>query len=94
MLGNIIQLFLLRGITTLRWNNLPRIEEFTILDNIGLRLHIALLLCEIERSQNQNVNENLVMKKILFSAFPKLILSDISYSFKRYIRDNDRNIMD
>jgi putative hydrolase of HD superfamily len=84
---------MMRGVTTLRWNNLPRIEEFTILDNIGLRLHIALLLASIEISRGNKVNEELILKKILFSTFPKLILSDISYEFKKYITEIDPNIM-
>lgn len=85
---------MMRGVTTLRWNNLPRIEEFTILDNIGLRLHIALLLAKIETSRGSQVDEELILKKILFSTFPKLILSDISYEFKKYITEINPDIMD
>ena len=53
-----------------------------------------MLLCQIEKSHGNQVNEELVLKKILFSTFPKLILSDISYKFKKYIQETDPNIMD
>jgi hypothetical protein len=41
---------LTRGLSMKRWNNFPRIEDVSLLDNIGYTLHTALFLAYLEES--------------------------------------------
>jgi hypothetical protein len=40
-----------RGLTMKRWNNFPRIEEVSHLDNLGFVIHVALFLSYIEEQK-------------------------------------------
>jgi hypothetical protein len=40
-----------RGLTMKRWNNFPRIEEVSHLDNLGFVIHVALFLTYLEEKK-------------------------------------------
>lgn len=52
-----------------------------------------MLLCAIERKKNNSIDELLILKKILFSIFPIVILSDISRELKEYLNEKNPEIL-
>jgi len=52
MLGAILKLMLTRGISIKRWNNFPRVEYISLLDNVGFVIHIALFLAQKEEKES------------------------------------------
>jgi hypothetical protein len=40
-----------RGLTMKRWNNFPRVEDVSMMDNIGFVLHVALFLSHLEEEK-------------------------------------------
>jgi putative hydrolases of HD superfamily len=87
MIGGILKLMLSRGISMKRWNNFPRIEYISHLDNVGFVIHIALFLADIEeREKNIALDKEFIIKRILFHSLVGLILSDINAGTKDYIK--------
>lgn len=75
-----------------RWNNYPRIEDVSLLDNAWYTLHIALFLAYLEEKNGNYVDREFLMKRIIFNCFKSLILSDINSGTKTYILKNDSDI--
>jgi len=92
MVWNILRLLFTRGLSISRWNNFPRAVEITHLDNVGFVLHVALFLAYLEKENGEEVDMLYLMKKIIFTSFRDLVLSDINSGTKEYIRKIDPDI--
>lgn len=75
-----------------RWNNFPRIEDVSHLDNVWFVLHVALFLSFIEEENWTKIDKEFIIKRILFNSFPSLILSDINSWTKEYIIKNNKDV--
>lgn len=91
MVGNTLRLMLTRGLSMIRWNNFPRVIDIKQMDNVGMTLHTALFLSYHEESE---IDTLYLMKKIIFTSFADLILSDINSGTKNYIKKLDKKIFD
>ncbi len=95
MVGNILRLMLTRGLSIIRWNNFPRVVDIKQMDNVGATLHTALFLAYLEEKQTKKKIDTLyLMKKIIFTSFADLILSDINSGTKTYIKKLDTKIFE
>ncbi len=92
MIQVLIELLFFRWLTIHRWNNFPRIENISILDNAGFIIHIALFLAHIEEKNWSKIDREFLIKRVLFSVFSKLALSDINSWTLRYINKIDSEI--
>jgi putative hydrolase of HD superfamily len=86
MLGNIINL-IYRWLSTRRWNNYPRIEEFVENEHIALVLHVGYVLTKILNEQWKNINLLYIYKNIFWSSFFTFIYSDIKFDVKKHIKE-------
>jgi len=83
MVGNTLRLMLTRGLSIIRWNNFPRVVDIKQMDNVGATLHTALFIAYLEEQETgKKVDTLYLMKKILFTSFADLILSDINSGTK------------
>lgn len=92
MIGNLLKHMLTRGLSMKRWNNYPRIEDVSLLDNVWYTIHIALFLAHLEEKNGTKIDREFLMKRIIFNSFKSLIISDINSGTKDYILRNDKNI--
>jgi putative hydrolases of HD superfamily len=93
MIWNILKLMLTRGTNIKRWNNFPRVEYVSFLDNIGFVLHIALFLANIEEKQSINsLDKVYIIKKVMFWSLKWLMLSDINAGTRDYIRSINKEM--
>lgn len=76
---------LARGTKIKRWNNFPRIEYVSFLDNIGFVIHIALFLAHLEEKNGVRVDTLYIIKKVMFESLKGLMLSDINAGTRDYI---------
>lgn len=81
-----------RGLTMKRWNNFPRIEEVSHLDNLGFVIHVALFLSYIEEQKWKKVDKLFLIKRLIFSSFNRLVLADINSGTREYILSLDKEI--
>lgn len=92
MIQVLIELLFYRGLTIKRWNNFPRIEDVSILDNTWYIIHIALFLAHIEEDNWNKVDKEFIIKRVLFWIFSKLVLADINSGTVNYIKKIDPKI--
>lgn len=92
MIGMIVKNMLTRGLSMKRWNNYPRIEDMSLLDNVGYTMHIAQFLAYLEEQNGYKINREFLMKRIMFSSLKSLVLSDINSGTKTYILKNNPEI--
>ena len=92
MIGKLLKLMLTRGLSMKRWNNFPRIEDVSHLDNIWYKLHVALFLAYLEEKNGNKVDREFLIKKIIFSSFRWLVISDIHSWTRDYIMEIDPDI--
>ena len=83
---------LTRWLSIIRWNNFPRVVDWKQMDNVGATLHTALFLVHLE--ENVNIDTLYLIKKIIFTSFADLILSDINSGTKSYIKKLDAKIFE
>ena len=81
-----------RGLTMKRWNNFPRIEEVSHLDNLGFVMHVALFLTYLEEKNWKKVDKLFIIKRLIFSSFNRLVLADINSGTREYILSLDKEI--
>ena len=93
MIGTLLKLIFSKWLSIKRWNNFPRIEDITPLDNTWFVIHISLFLAEIEEKNWKKIDKEYIIKKILFDLFKALILSDINSWTRDYIIKEDEVIM-
>lgn len=94
MIGHILKLMLTRWLSMKRWNNFPRIEDVSHLDNTGFVIHIALFMIHLEEQNWNKLDKEFIIKRIIFNSFVPLILSDIDSGTKDYIKKVDAEIFD
>lgn len=75
-----------------RWNNYPRIEDVSLLDNVWYAIHIALFLAHLEEKSWAKVDREFLIKRMIFNSFKSLVLSDINSWTRDYILKNDKDI--
>lgn len=92
MIWTLLNLMLGRGLTMKRWNNFPRIEEVSHLDNLGFVIHVALFLSYLEEKKWKKVDKLFLIKRLIFSSFNRLILADINSGTREYILSLDKEI--
>ena len=83
---------LTRGLTMNRWNNFPRIEDVSHLDNVWFVIHVALFLAYLEEKSGNKIDKLFLMKRIIFNSFSRLVLSDINSGTRDYILKVDNKI--
>lgn len=92
MIWTLLKLMLTSGISMKRWNNFPRIEDISHLDNVWFTLHIAMFLSYLEEKNWNNVDKEFIMKKIIFNSIKILVLSDINSWTRNYIEKVNKDI--
>lgn len=92
MIWTILKLMLTSGISMKRWNNFPRIEDISHLDNVWFTLHIAMFLSYLEEKNDNKVDKEFIIKKIIFNSIKILVLSDINSGTRNYIEKVDKDI--
>ena len=75
-----------------RWNNFPRIEDVSHLDNVWFVMHVALFLAYLEEKDGHKIDREFLLKRIIFNSFSGLILSDISSWTRDYILKIDDKV--
>lgn len=75
-----------------RWNNFPRIEDVSHLDNVWFVMHVALFLAYLEEKEGKKVDRKFLLKRIIFNSLSGLILSDISSWTRDYILKIDDKV--
>jgi len=93
MIGTLLKLMFSKWLSIKRWNNFPRVEDITPLDNAGFVIHIALFLVHLEEKNNIKIDKEYIIKKIIFDLFKSLVLADINSGTRDYILKIDKNIM-
>ncbi len=93
MIWTLLKLMFSKWLSIKRWNNFPRVEDITPLDNAWFVIHISLFLAQIEEKQWREIDKDFIIKKILFQLFNALILSDINSWTRDYILKIDSKIM-
>lgn len=81
-----------RGLTMKRWNNFPRIEDVSHLDNVWFVMHVALFLAYLEEKEGNKIDREFLLKRIIFNSLSWLILSDISSWTRDYILQIDNKV--
>ncbi len=92
MIGFLLKLMLTRGLSMKRWNNFPRIEDVSHMDNVGYVLHIALFLAYLEEKNWKSIDKEFLIKRIIFNSFLSLLISDINSWTREYIKNIDNSI--
>ena len=92
MIWTILKLMLTSGISMKRWNNFPRIEDISHLDNVWFTLHIAMFLSYLEEKNGNKVDKEFIIKKIIFNSIKILVLSDINSGTRNYIEKVSEDI--
>jgi len=93
MIWTLLKLLFSKWLTIKRWNNFPRVENITPLDNIGFVIHTSLLLAHLEEKNWNTIDKEYIIKKTIFWLFNSLILSDINFWTREYISKIDSEIM-
>lgn len=93
MIWTLLKLIFSKWLTIKRWNNFPRIEDVTPLDNTGFVIHTALFLSHLEEKEWKKIDKEFIIKKIIFELFNSLILADINSGTRNYISKIDPEIM-
>ena len=94
MIWFLLKLFFVKWTTIKRWNNFPRVEDVSPLDNAGFVIHIALFMAYLEEKQGKIIDKEFIMKKIIFGLFQSLILSDINSGTKNYLLKENHLILE
>lgn len=94
MVWNILKLMLTRWLSMKRWNNFPRIEDVSHLDNVWFVMHVALFLAYLEEKEWNKVDRKFLLKRIMFNSLSGLVLSDISSWTRDYILKIDNKVFD
>lgn len=92
MIWAILKLMLTRWLSINRWNNFPRIENVSLLDNLWNAIHIWLFLAYLEEKNWNKVDREFLLKRFIFSSFKTLVLSDINSWTREAILEIDKEI--
>jgi len=92
MIWILLNMMLSSWISMKRWNNFPRIEDISHIDNVWFILHIALFLSHLEEKEWNIVDKEFIIKRILFNSTKILFLSDISSWTRVYIEKINKDI--
>ena len=92
MIWNILKLMLTRWLSMKRWNNFPRIEDVSHLDNVWFVMHVALFLAYLEEKEGNKIDREFLLKRIICNSLSGLILSDISSWTRDYILKIDNKV--
>ncbi|MFW6121460.1 MAG: YfbR-like 5'-deoxynucleotidase [Petrotogales bacterium] len=75
--------------TMFRWNNTPTMLRTNEAENAFASAQFALLMSNLARKENMNINDRELLERIVLKELPKCVLSDISVDTKILIRDLD-----
>lgn len=92
MIWTLLKLMLTSWISMKRWNNFPRIEDISHLDNVWFTLHVAMFLSFLEEQNWKTVDKEFIIKKIIFNSIKILVLSDINSWTRNYIEKVNKDI--
>ncbi len=92
MIWTLLKLMLTSWISMKRWNNFPRIEDISHLDNVWFTLHIAMFLSFLEEKNGKKVDKEFIIKRIIFNSIKILVLSDINSWTRNYIEKVNKDI--
>lgn len=93
MIWTLLKLLFSKGLSIKRWNNFPRVEDITPLDNSGFVIHVALFMAHLEEENGEKIDKEYIIKKIIFDLFKSLVLSDINSWTRDYLLKIDKKIM-
>jgi len=93
MIWNILKLMFSKWLSIKRWNNFPRVEDITPLDNAWFVIHISLFMASLEEGKWVKIDKEYIIKKIIFELFKALVLSDINSGTRDYILKTNPVIM-
>lgn len=85
---------LTRWLSMKRWNNFPRIEDVSHLDNASFAIHVALFLAHLEEENWNKPDKEFIIKRLMFNSFIPLVLSDIDSFTKEYIKKLNNDIFE
>ena len=94
MIWILLKLMFSKWLSIKRWNNFPRVEDITPLDNAGFVIHIALFMSHLEEKNWEKIDKKYIIKKIIFELFKSLVLSDINSGTRDYILKINPQIME
>lgn len=94
MIWTLLKLMFSKWLSIKRWNNFPRVEDITPLDNAGFVIHVALFMSYLEEKNWEKVDKVYIVKKIIFELLKSLVLSDINSWTRDYILKTNPEIMD
>ena len=94
MIWFILKLMMTRGLAMKRWNNFPRIEDVSHIDNVWYTIHIALFLSYLEEKKWNKIDKEFLIKRIIFNSFITLLTSDINSGTREYIKELDSSMFD
>lgn len=80
------------GISIKRWNNFPRIEDISHLDNVWFILHVAMFLAYLEEKNGNKIDKEFLIKRILFNSIKILVMSDINSWTRSYIEKVNKDV--
>ena len=93
MIWILLKLLLSKGLLIKRWNNFPRVEDITPLDNAWFVIHIALFLSHLEEKNGKKIDKCYIIKKIIFDLLKSLVLADINSWTRDYILKTNPKVM-
>jgi len=94
MIWKLLKLMFSKWLSIKRWNNFPRVEDITPLDNAWFVIHISLFMAYLEEKKWKKVDKEYLIKKIIFELFKALVLSDINSWTRDYILKTNPEIME
>jgi len=93
MIWTLLKLMFSKWLSIKRWNNFPRVEDITPLDNAWFVIHIALFMAHLEEDKWKKIDKEFMIKKIIFDLFKSLVLSDINSWTRDYLLKVDKKVM-
>jgi 5'-deoxynucleotidase YfbR-like HD superfamily hydrolase len=63
MIWTLLKLMFSKWLSIKRWNNFPRVEDITPLDNTWFVIHISLFLAHLEEKNGKKVDKEYIIKK-------------------------------
>lgn len=93
MIWTLLKILFSKWLSINRWNNFPRVEDITPLDNAGFVIHIALFMSHLEEENWKKIDKEYIIKKIIFDLFKSLVLSDINSWTRDYMLKIDPKVM-
>lgn len=91
MIGNLIHL-MFKGISIIRWNNYPRIQDFVEAEHISLKLNISYIIANLMKENWEKVDILYIYRHLFWSSFFTFVYSDINHDLKKTLKEKRLDI--